>query len=124
LRRIACIANIIPAVLGTDGVLRDLGRDSRLATPVQRRAMRAMYPACNIPGCRVPFEHCVLHHIRYWRHHGGTDMDNLIPLCSTHHHAVHEGGWHLALHPVNRQLTITYPDGSIQTTGPPHARAG
>jgi hypothetical protein len=86
--------------------------------------MRAMYPTCNIPGCRVPFEQCVLHHIRYWRNNGRTDLDNLIPLCTTHHQAAHEGGSHLALHPVNRQLTITDPDGSIQTSGPPHARTG
>jgi hypothetical protein len=122
LRRIACIANIIPTVLGTDGVLRDLGRDSRLASREQRRAMRTMYPTCTIPSCRVPFEQCVLHHIRYWRNNGRTDLDNLIPLCNRHHHAVHERGWQLHLHPTTRQLTITHPDGSIQTTGPPHAR--
>jgi hypothetical protein len=86
--------------------------------------MRAMYPTCNIPGCGVPFEQCVLHHIRSWRNNGRTDLDNLIPLCTTHHQAAHEGGSHLALHPVNRQLTITDPDGSIQTSGPPHARTG
>ena len=51
-------------------------------------------------------------------------MDNMVPLCMKHHHAVHDGGWHLHLNPRNRTLTITYPDGSIQTTGPPHARAG
>ena len=87
LRRMACYANIIPAVLGSDGVLRDLGRDSRLATREQRRAIRAMYPHCGIHGCRVPFEQCVIHHIKYWEHYGFTDMDNMIPLCSKHHHA-------------------------------------
>ena len=124
LRRMACIANIIPVVLGTDGVTRDLGRDARLASRAQRRSMRAMYPSCGLPGCRVPFEQCDLHHIRYWEHGGKSDEDNFLPLCSTHHHCVHEGGWHLQLHPTTRQLTITYPDGSIQTTGPPRARDG
>jgi hypothetical protein len=51
-------------------------------------------------------------------------MNNLIPLCTRHHHTAHEGGWQLTLHPKTRELTITYPDGSIQTTGPPRARAG
>jgi hypothetical protein len=72
LRRMACCANIIPAVLGTDGVLRDLGRGARLASREQRRALRAMYPTCGIPGCRVGFEQCVIHHIRYWENHGRT----------------------------------------------------
>ena len=124
LRRMACCANIIPAVLATDGVLRDLGRGARLASREQRRALRAMYPTCGVPGCRVGFEQCVIHHIRYWDNHGRTDMNNLIPLCTRHHHTAHEGGWQLTLHPTTRELTITYPDGNIQTTGPPRARAG
>ncbi|MCU1364751.1 MAG: hypothetical protein JWN39_390, partial [Ilumatobacteraceae bacterium] len=30
----------------------------------------------------------------------------------------HEGGWKLTLH-KDRSLTITYPEGTNQTTGPP-----
>ncbi len=48
----------------------------------------------------------------------GDAVVNLIPLCSKHHHAAHEGGWQLTLHP-DRALTIVYPDGTTQTTGPP-----
>jgi hypothetical protein len=125
LRRMACLANIIPVVLNGAGVALDEGRGKRLATKEQRRAMRAMYPSCRIPGCRVPFEQCHIHHIRYWEEHlGPSDLDNMIPLCSKHHHAAHEGGWHLQLHPHSYALTITRPDGSIETTGPPRARAG
>jgi hypothetical protein len=50
-----------------------------------------------------------------------TDIDNLLPLCHRHHHRVHEGRWQLALD-ERRNLTITYPDGNIQTTGPPKVR--
>jgi len=124
LRRMACLANIIPTVLNSDGVVVDIGRGARLATQVQRRAMRAMYPTCGLPGCRVPFEQCTIHHIRYWESGGTTDMANMLPLCTKHHHCVHEGGWQLHLDPTTRQLTITYPDGTVQTTGPPRARAG
>jgi hypothetical protein len=86
--------------------------------------MRAMYPTCAVPGCRVHFELCVLHHIKYWEKHGRTDLDNMLPLCSQHHHRVHEGGWMLHLEPRTRDLTITYPDGTTHTTRPPRARAG
>jgi hypothetical protein len=51
-----------------------------------------------------------------------TDIDNLLPLCDRHHHRVHEGRWQLALD-TRRNLTITYPDGNIMTTGPPEARS-
>jgi len=51
-------------------------------------------------------------------------MNNMVPLCSKHHHAAHEGGWQLTPHPHTFTLTITRPDGSIETTGPPRARGG
>ncbi|MCU1399291.1 MAG: hypothetical protein JWN62_2400, partial [Acidimicrobiales bacterium] len=72
-----------------------------------------------IPGCHVRGRHCEPHHVQYWTPDmGPTDLANLLPLCSRHHHAVHEGRWHLVLHP-DRSLTSTFPNGSIQTTGPP-----
>ncbi len=117
-RRMACQHAIIPIVLDSDGVVLDMGRATRLATRSQRRALIAMYDTCAVPGCCVNSRHCQPHHIRWWRNNGFTDIDNLIPLCSRHHHAAHEGGWQLHLGP-NRSLTITYPDGTIQTTGPP-----
>ncbi len=123
IRRMACFANIIPAVLGADGVLLDLGRSQRLATAQQRTAMRAMYSTCGTPGCAVAFEHCTMHHIAYWRRGGHTDIGNMLPLCSKHHHLAHEGGWQLQLS-ADRYLTITKPDGSRQTHPPPLARAG
>ena len=117
-RRMACQAAIIPVVLNSDGVCLDLGRDVRLANRAQRRALTAMYQTCGIPGCNVSSRHCQPHHVHWVRHLGNTDLANLIPLCSKHHHAVHEGGWNLVLHP-NRSITITYPDGRVQNSGPP-----
>ena len=96
----------------------NLGRTTRLASRAQRRALRALYPTCAIPGCRVAYEFTKPHHIHHWEHDGPTDLDNLLPLCSRHHHHAHEGGWKLTLLP-NRTLTITHPDRTIHTTGPP-----
>ena len=117
-RRMACMAAIIPIVLNTDGVVVDLGRSVRLANRAQRRALRAMYTTCAIPGCAVRSKHCEPHHIHYWQHGGNTNLQNLLPLCTRHHHNVHEGGWQLHLD-NQRQLTITYPNNTTQTTGPP-----
>jgi hypothetical protein len=96
----------------------DLGRTTRLANRAQRRALRALYPHCAIPGCKVRFDLCKIHHVVWWEHGGATDLDNLLPLCVLHHYAVHDGGWHLKLLP-DRQLEITYPDGTTQCIGPP-----
>ena len=118
LRRWACVAEVCPIIVGADGVSLYMGRDSRIANREQRRALRAMYRGCAIPGCRVAFDYCDIHHLRWYRNLGKTDIDNLLPICTKHHHLVHEGGWNLALD-TRRNLTITYPDGAIMTTGPP-----
>jgi hypothetical protein len=97
----------------------DLGRSQRLANAAQRRALRALYPTCAIPGCTVRFSRCKVHHVWEWEQGGPTDFDNLLPLCSRHHqHFVHDKGWELKLLP-DRTLEITLPDGTTMTTGPP-----
>ncbi len=45
-----------------------------------------------------------------------TNLDNLIPLCSVHHHEVHEGGWTLTLR-RDRTITLTRPDGTLYYEG-------
>ena len=111
-RRLACDAEIIPVVLGGHGVPLDVGRSKRLATIHQRRAFEAMYTTCAIPDCDVPFHRCQIHHIDYWENGGHTDLHNQVPLCSRHHHAVHEGGWTLSLEPTTRQVSFHAPSPS------------
>jgi hypothetical protein len=78
-------------VLHAPGEMK-LGRSTRLASAAQRRALRALYATCGVHGCDVRFAHTKIHHVRWWRNGGVTDLDNLLPLCSKHHHLVHEGG--------------------------------
>ncbi len=99
----------------------NLGRTTRLANRAQRRALRGLYSTCGIPGCAVHYDRCKLHHIIWWSNGGNTDLDNLIPVCSVHHANIHHDGWTIELGP-NRQLTLSLPDGTIHTTGPPHRR--
>jgi Domain of unknown function (DUF222) len=121
IRRMACYADIIPAGLGANGVVLDLGRSTRLASAHQRRALRVMYSTCAVGNCDVAFDNCTVQHVGYWRHGGRTDIANLLPVCGKHHHLAHEGGWKFHLD-GERILTITKPDGSRQTH-PPHSLA-
>jgi hypothetical protein len=105
-RRLACEAEILPVVLDGRSVPIDVGRSKRLATIHQRRALEAIHPTCAIPDCEVIFDHCNVHHIEYWENGGPTDLNNMVPLCSRHHHAAHEGGWKLTLNPETRELII------------------
>lgn len=96
----------------------NLGSSTRLANRAQRRALRGMYASCAIPGCATSYDRCKLHHVVWWRHGGLTDLGNLLPVCTKHHHAIHDRGWIVHLGP-NRELTLTLPDGTVRNTGPP-----
>jgi hypothetical protein len=109
-------------LVSAPGVM-NLGRSTRVASAAQRRVLRVWYPTCAVPGCPVRYGYTKAHHVIWWRHGGPTDLANLLPLCERHHHRVHDDGWELTLG-LDRTLTITYPDGSIQTTGPPTRLAG
>lgn len=111
LRRLGCGGLVQGMLHGVDGRPLDLGDRVRLATRNQRLALEAMYPTCEVPGCDVPFAWCEVHHLVPWENGGPTDMDNLRPRCSFHHHLVHEGGWREVLGVEGRTVLIR-PDGT------------
>lgn len=116
-RRLCCEAEIVPIVIGDQRQALALGRTVRTASRAQRRALAAMYRTCANPHCTAPFDQCRIHHVNiFWRHHGLTDPDNLIPLCEACHHLVHEGGWSLKMAP-DRTVTWTRPDGTVWFEG-------
>jgi hypothetical protein len=49
--------------------------------------------------------------------HRQSSTANLLPRCAHHHGKVHDAGWQPVLGP-KRQLTITFPDGTVHDTGP------
>ncbi|WP_181313196.1 HNH endonuclease signature motif containing protein [Nocardioides campestrisoli] len=90
-RRLACQATIIPAVLGTDSEVFDLGRSSRLFTRGQRLKAALEHPTCRTVGCSVPATMCEAHHGRDpWGRGGTTDQADLTHLCPWHHHRAHD----------------------------------
>ena len=124
-RKLACDADVIPVVLGGDGVVLDLGRSKRLATANQRRALRVMYPTCAVPGCTTRFDACKIHHLAFWERDGGrTDLGTQAPLCSGHHTDVHTGRITIELIPDTRAVTVRARDGTVlaQANGPPRRR--
>ena len=90
IRRMACEADIIPMVMDTNGVCLDMGDTIRLATYNQRLALRATHATCAVEGCDMDFDWCEIHHLHPWERGGLTDLDNLVPLCSYHHHLIHD----------------------------------
>lgn len=92
-RRMACDNAIIPAVLGTESEILDMGVPNRLATPKQRFNLALRDGGCLWPGCdRLP-KGCEAHHRKHWIDGGETAEHNLDSYCVFHHHQLHEGGW-------------------------------
>ncbi len=123
--RLCCDATIRRVTLNDRGVPVNVGRKYRTATDAQWAALKAVHSGCAWDGCSAPMNWCEAHHIREWEHGGPTDLDNLVPLCSRHHHRVHEGQWGIKMgagSDPDRTLRIYKPDGSLATTVPPPMR--
>lgn len=114
--RWCCEADIVPILIDADGQAVDTGRARRTANRKQRRLLRATYRTCAHPNCAVPFDRCQIHHVVPWERLGSSDLANLLPLCTGHHHLVHEGGWSLTMTP-DRVITLTRPDGDTEFVG-------
>ncbi|MFC7483756.1 DUF222 domain-containing protein [Luedemannella flava] len=99
-RRMACDAMILPAVLGGDGQVLDVGRARRLFTGATRRALAIRDQGCAFPGCDRPPDWCDAHHLRSWLDGGQTNLDNGVFVCRIHHRLLHEpNGWQVILGP-------------------------
>src|SRR4029453_4310661 len=99
-RRPACDAGIIPAVLGGEGEVLDLGRTRRLITPALRLATWLRDRRCTYPGCTIPCQWCDGHHGVSWQHGGATDLRNITMLCPRPHTIVHERGLRCTITPT------------------------
>jgi hypothetical protein len=97
IRRLACDAQILPAVLGGEGQVLDVGRSRRLVTGSLRRALVLRDRGCAFPGCTRPPRWTDGHHIRSWVDGGPTSLDNAVLLCGPHHRTVHHSDWQVRL---------------------------
>jgi len=96
-RRIACDAAIIPAVLTSRSEVLDLGHTIRLFNAPQRRALELRDRGCAFPHCDRPPRWCEAHHMRSWLDGGDTDLDNGVLLCAHHHRIIHHSDWQIRL---------------------------
>jgi hypothetical protein len=108
-RKIACDADIIPVLLGSQGRILDIGHTTRIFPPHLRKALTARDQGCAFPTCTIPAPWCEAHHTTYWSHGGPTSTDNGVLLCTHHHHLIHKEQW-----------TIHLRTGIPWFTPPPH----
>ena len=89
--RLACDADIVPCVFDAAGQELWVGRKYRSATEAQRAALIARDKHCI--GCGRSAVWCEAHHIREWQNQGRTDINNLVLVCTSCHHSIHDDGW-------------------------------
>ncbi|CAN5509085.1 HNH endonuclease signature motif containing protein [soil metagenome] len=88
-RLLLCDCSVTP-VWERHGAPLSVGRSQRVLSKKMRRLIEHRDGGCRIPGCgaRRGLE---VHHIEHWEDGGRTDTDNLLSLCSRHHHLHHQG---------------------------------
>jgi hypothetical protein len=91
-RRLACTARVVPAVLGGASEILDLGRSQRIFSAAQRKALLLRDRECRADGCAIPGTWCEAHHWFPWSKGGATDLDDGVLLCHRHHHTAHDPG--------------------------------
>jgi hypothetical protein len=95
----------------------DIGRASRTVPLPMFRAVAKRDGGCRHPGCDRKVAWCDAHHVRWWRRQGETRLDNLVLLCSRHHHLIHRPGWQVKLLP-DGTVEVTTPAGKVLTSEP------
>ena len=89
--RLTC-NGVLQPVWRTEGKPVSVGRAARIVPERTRRLVLSRDRGCRFPGC-VSTLHLEVHHVRHWRHGGGTDIDSLVTLCGYHHDRHHEGAF-------------------------------
>jgi hypothetical protein len=115
-RRLCCDAKINISLDAADGSCLDLKPWNRNPSAAQRIEIRRRDNGCRFPGCGLT-TYTDVHHMRLFTKGGTTTLDNLITLCTSHHHAVHEIGWTMS-GDANGKVTFTSPHGRSSTSSP------
>jgi hypothetical protein len=96
------------------GALLDLGRSSYTPSAELTRYIHTRDAVCGFPGCNRAAHRYHLDHTHPYKPDdpagGGTDRNNLGPLCEHHHRLKHRAGWVLRRDPTGR-ATWTSPLG-------------
>jgi hypothetical protein len=112
LARLACQSQLHRVIFGPDSEVLDLGREERLYTAAQARAIIARDRRCQYPDCGAPPYEGEIHHSLYWyAHDGPTDVGKGVLLCWYHHDYVHLH--RIAIHRFRDRWRFVRTDGSV-----------
>ncbi|MCY4163770.1 MAG: DUF222 domain-containing protein [bacterium] len=112
--RLACEADIFPAVFKAKTQDLWLGRRRRCASDAQRLALLVRDKTC--VGCGADANRSFSHHIRHWQNGGETNYSNLVTVCNDCHHDIHERHHQIQTNPHTGKHSVLappepFPDG-------------
>ena len=116
---LSCTAQLLRLVLDEHGAIRSYQLLPTSVTDALFGAVAARDQGCRWPGCHKQPIHCDLHHLHHRAKGGKNSTCNCCLFCKYHHHrAAHDTT--ITLHMArDGTLTITYADGTSETTIPP-----
>jgi hypothetical protein len=97
--RLTCDSDLYRTVMTNESEILDKGREERTATAGQRKALVNRDRGCVVPGCGEKPRWCESHHVKWWKHGGQTNIDNLLLIRRGHHTQIHNQELAVTMHP-------------------------
>jgi Domain of unknown function (DUF222) len=120
IRALTCDSALHRVVMSGRSAVLDYGTSTRTIPATLWNALVVRDEHCRFPGCDRTSSWCEGHHVVHIADDGPTCLENLVLVCSRHHHRLHQPGWHAKLRP-DASLEVTDPDGRHWCTAPPRA---
>jgi Domain of unknown function (DUF222) len=118
LQRLVCDSGIHRVITDGRSSILDYGTTTRTVPTPLYNALVIRDRHCRYPSCDRPPDWTEAHHVRWVTRGGPTALDNLVLLCTRHHHLLHSPGWDAKLLPDNT-LEVTDPRGHTHTSDLP-----
>ncbi len=118
--RLLCDAAVHRTVTSGRSAILDYGTAVRTVPAPLWSAVVVRDRHCRFPGCDRHAGWCEAHHVVHAADGGPTSLDNLVLLCTRHHHLCHRSGWQAELRP-DGHFRLTTPAGRVLESDPPAA---
>ena len=115
--QLCCDAAVHRVVMAGSSTVLEYCRATRIVSASLFTALVLRDGGCRFPGCGRTARYTHAHHIWAWEDGGPTNIDNLVLLCSKHHHRLHAMRYETKLLPSG-EFHVTKHDGTTLASTP------